>query len=74
MKLSKFRITHKTFYRDDTTTEDYPVITKVERPVVQVKILWFWFTIKEFVHYFRIDAEEQAKKLYECLTNKSYKL
>lgn len=72
MKYKKIRIIYKTFYRDDTTTETIPVITKVIRPIIQVKFLWFWITIKEFLHYNKDIAEEQAAKLYNCLLDKTY--
>lgn len=70
----KCRIIYKTFYVDCSNEEEYPVIMKIERPIVQIKFFFIWHSIKKFVNYDREDAKRQAEKLYNCLTINNYEL
>lgn len=63
----KFRIRHKVFFRDDTTEEGYPILTKVVRPVIQMKVGFFWVDIKPFLYYTKSEAEEACQTMYQQL-------
>lgn len=62
----KVRIIKKIFFRDDS----FGRLIKIIRPVVQIRKFGIWVTTKEFLNYFKEEAEYEAKKLYESLTKK----
>lgn len=74
MNESNVRIKNKVFYIDNSEEDYEQIINKVIRPIVQIKILFFWITIKEFTWYSKHVAESQARKFYNCLTQKNYML
>lgn len=64
----RFRIKQKVFLRSDTNEIGDVIITKISRPILQMKLLFFWITIKEFLQYHREDAEEACKQVWTNLT------
>ena len=60
------RIIRRKIFRD----ESFGRVVEMLRPVVQVKISGVWVTVKEFLNYFKDEAEEEAKKLYNRLKSK----
>ena len=59
------RIINKEIIKDD-----FSKLIKITRPVVQIKKSGVWVTVKEFLNYFKDEAERDAKKFYESLINK----
>ena len=59
------RIINKEIIKDD-----FSKLIKITRPVVQIKKSEVWVTVKEFLNYFKDEAERDAKKFYESLINK----
>lgn len=59
------RIINKEIIKDD-----FSKLIKMTRPVVQIKKSGVWVTVKEFLNYFKDEAERDAKKFYESLINK----
>lgn len=50
--------------------DDFSKLIKITRPVVQIKKSGVWVTVKEFLNYFKEEAERDAKRLYESLIKK----
>ena len=59
------RIINKEIIKDD-----FSKLIKMTRPVVQIKKSGVWVTVKEFLNYFKDEAERDAKKFYESLIKK----
>ena len=59
------RIINKELIRDE-----FLRLIKITRPVVQIKKSGVWVTVKEFLNYFKEEAEEEAQKLYNSLIKK----
>ena len=62
------RIINKELIRDEVYR-----LVRIIRPVVQIKKCGVWVTAKEFLNYFKDEAEKEAKKLYDSLINKEDK-
>lgn len=71
MNKDNVRIKYRYVYIPESDDED-GVLLKLYRPVVQIKILFFWITLKEFNWYNKHVAESQARKFYNCLTQQNY--
>lgn len=59
------RIINKELIKDE-----FSRLIKITRPVVQIKKSGVWVTVKEFLNYFKEEAEEEAQKLYNSLIKK----
>lgn len=68
--MKKFRIKNKVYFRDDTTPEGYPIITRIVRPEIQMKILFFWVRVKTFLYYTSTEAKEACNKMFNQLTSR----
>lgn len=66
----KFRIKKKVFFRDDTKDEFTPIITRVVRPIIQMKVLFFWVTVKEYLYYTVAEADSKCDEMYHKLIEK----
>ena len=62
------RIINKEIIKDD-----FSKLIKITRPIVQIKKFGVWVTVKEFLNYFKDEAERDAKKFYESLIKKELK-
>ena len=59
------RIINKELIKDE-----FSRLVKITRPIVQIKKSGVWVTVKEFLNYFKEEAKEEAKKLYNSLIKK----
>lgn len=64
----RFRIKQKVFLRSDVNEIGDVIITKISRPILQMRLFFFWITIKEFLQYHGEDAEEACKQVWTNLT------
>lgn len=60
----KFRIIRKAFYFSSASGD---ALEKYIRPVLQMKILFFWITIKEFLYEDKLKANKNANRVYNIL-------
>lgn len=60
------RIIRRKILRD----ESFGRVVEMLRPVVQINKSGAWVTVKEFLNYFKDEAEEEAQKLYNSLIKK----
>ena len=58
------RIINKEIIKDE-----FSRLIKMTRPVVQINKSGVWVTVKEFLNYFKDEAEEEARRLYNLLKN-----
>ena len=64
----RFRIKQRIFLRSDVDEIGDVYVTRITRPILQMRILFFWITIKEFLQYHKEDAEEACKQVWTNLT------
>lgn len=64
----KFRLINKTFYLSSSKDDS---LTKYIRPVLQVRLLFFWITLKEFLYEDSYKANRDAKKMLNTLNKQS---
>lgn len=60
----KFRIKRKSFYFSSASSD---VLEEYIRPVLQIKILFFWITIKKFLYEDKLKANKHASRVYNIL-------
>lgn len=64
----KFRLINKTFYLSNPKDDN---LTKYIRPVLQVRLLFFWITLKKFLYEDSYKANRDAKKMLNTLNKQS---